>query len=323
MDRVLITGVRGQIASFLAEQLLAEGHEVVGLTRSEDDTLPDGIVRARGSLEPGVGVEALVRDNGALTAIVHLASLTSMARSWQEPMLTFDLNARAAVAIVFAARDTGIRIVHASSAEIFGRASTPIQDEQTPLDPVSPYGIAKAAAHLAIRFGRREYKGPMSNLIFYLGESLRRGPDFVMRKITRSVAAIAAGHQTHLSLGNTSAVRDFCHAKDLAAAAKLLALGATPGDYVCASGEGHAIKDIVDTACRIAGLNPAECVRTDPSLFRPNDIPSLVGDGAKLRALGWVPTVSFEALVAELLDHEMRAANVDGRERNGPEGIAR
>jgi GDPmannose 4,6-dehydratase len=312
MDRVLITGVRGQIASFLAEQLLAEGHEVVGLTRSPDDALPDGIERARGSLEPGAGIEALVRENGALTAIVHLASLTSMARSWQEPMLTFDLNARAAVALVFAARDARVRIVHASSAEIFGRAATPIQDEQTPLDPVSPYGIAKAAAHLAIRFGRREYKAPMSNLIFYLGESLRRGPDFVMRKITRGVAAIAAGREKHIALGNTSAVRDFCHAKDLAAAAKLLALGAKPGDYVCASGEGHAIKDIVDTACRLAHLDPADCVRTDPSLFRPNDIPSLVGNGSALRALGWAPTVSFEALVGELLDHEMREAKARG-----------
>ncbi len=307
MARVLITGVRGQLGSFLAELLLADGHDVVGLTRSPDQPLAPGIVRANGSLEPS-DVESLLGDNGPLTAVVHLASLTSMARSWQEPMLTFDSNARAAAALVFAAKDTGIRVVHASSAEIFGRASSPTQDEGTPIDPVSPYGIAKAAAHLAIRFGRRECKAPMSNLIFYLGESLRRGPDFVMRKITRGVAAIAAGRERHVALGNTSAIRDFCHARDLATAAKLLALGGTPGDYICASGEGHSIQDVAETACRLAGLAPDAVLRTDPSLFRPNDNPSLVGDSRALRALGWAPQVSFEGLVTELFEHEMRAA---------------
>ena len=305
MARVLVTGVRGQIGSYLAELLLADGHEVVGLAHSRSETLAVGIEVAEGSVEPG-GVDALLGNNGPLDAVVHLASVTSMVRSWQEPMLTFDENARAAVALAFGAQSKGIRLVHASSAELFGRAAAPIQNETTAIDPISPYGVAKAAAHFAVRFARREYGAAMSNLIFYLGESPRRRPDFVMRKITRTVAAIAAGRETHLTLGNTSAVRDFSHARDLAAAAKLLALGGAPGDYVCASGEGHTILDVATTACRLAGLDAMTCIRTDPALLRPNDIPSLIGDSSALRALGWAPTVKFEALVAELLEHAMR-----------------
>lgn len=304
--RVLVTGVRGQIGSYLAEQLLAEGHEVVGLTRMPSDVLPPGVERARGSLE-GDAAELLDR-NGALTAVVHLASSTSMAETWKQPMQTFELNGRVAVALAFAACERKLRVVHASSAEIFGRASTPVQSETTPIDPISPYGVAKAAAHHAIRFGRRERAAPLSNLIFYLAESPRRRPDFVMRKITRTIALIAAGREERLMLGNTSAVRDFSHAKDFASAAKLLALGATPGDYVCASGSGHSVQEIVEVACRFAGVDPREHVGVDPAFLRPNDIPSLVGDNRALRAQGWAPTVDFEGLVGELLEYEAALA---------------
>lgn len=312
MARALITGVAGQVGSYLSELLLADGHEVVGLASSPLAPLPRGVSRARGSLEPQ-GLHALVNDNGNLTAIVHLASVTSMTESWTEPLRTFDLNARPAVALAFTlARTPHVRFVHASSAEIFGRASRPVQDEHTPIDPVSPYGVAKAAAHMSVRLVRETYGAAASNLILYLAESPRRRPNFVLRKIVRSALAVANGRQLAISLGNGDAVRDFSHARDVAAAAKILALGATPGDYVCASGEGHSIREVASLACRLVGLDPTAHVRFDPSLLRPNDIPSLVGDNHALRALGWTPTTTFEALVTELLDHE-RSMEQSGR----------
>ncbi|HLK38546.1 MAG TPA: GDP-mannose 4,6-dehydratase [Polyangiaceae bacterium] len=300
MARVLVTGVAGQVGSYLAESLSAEGHAVVGLGSRADAPLPAGVERARGSLDPS-DLPTLLGENGPLAAVVHLASVTSMVQSWEEPMRTFDLNGRAGVALAYAvARVPGLRLVHASSAEIFGRAPSPVQDESTPIAPVSPYGIAKAAAHLAVRLARETHGTAASNLILYLAESPRRRPNFVLRKIVRSAAAVAAGKAEHIVLGNGDAVRDFCHARDVAEAAKTLALGARAGDYVCASGRGHSIAEVARLACRIAGLDPDASIRFDASLRRPNDLPSLIGDSRCLQSLGWSPRTSFEDLLLEL-----------------------
>jgi GDPmannose 4,6-dehydratase len=304
MARVLVTGVTGQIGTYLAELLLSEGHEVMGIGGPDDVRLPEGVIAAAGSFER---VDQLLSDNGALDAVVHLAGRSSVAASWEDPVGTFDTNGRLTVALAFAAaKRQGLRFVHASSAEIFGNTAAPVQDESTPLAPISPYAVAKAAAHLGVKITRDGLGAPASNLIFYLGESPRRPTQFVFRKITRGVAAIANGKQRELVLGRTSVVRDFCHARDLAHAARLLALGATPGDYVCASGEGHTILEVAITACKIAGVDP-KVVRSDPALFRGNDIHSLVGDSRHLRALGWSPSVGFEALVREVVEHDLEA----------------
>jgi GDPmannose 4,6-dehydratase len=310
MARVLITGASGQVGSYLAELLLSEGHGVVGLASTPERPLPAGVERAQGSLLPE-GIDGLLGDNGPLTALVHLASFTSMVESWSDPLRTFDLNGRAGVALAFGlARHEGLRLVHASSAEIFGRAASPVQREDTPLAPVSPYGIAKVAAHSAVRFVRDTQHAPASNLILYPTESPRRRPNFALRKIVRTVAAIGRGEAEFLTLGNADAVRDFSHARDVASAAKLLALGATPGDYICASGRGRSIREAAETAFRIAGVDPTGRIRIDPALLRPNDIPSLVGDNRALRSLGWEPAIPFDQLVRELLDLEAEPASL-------------
>ena len=307
VERVLVTGVSGQVGSYLADMLVAEGHAVVGLASAPDKPLPEHVERARGSLAPA-GIEELLDANGDLTALVHLASVTSMVQSWEQPQITFDLNGRAGVELAFAlARRPRLRLVHASSAEIFGRARAPVQDESTPIDPVSPYGIAKAAAHMAVRLVRQTHGAAASNLILYMTESPRRRPTFVMRRITRAVAAIVCGDAQDIVLGNTEAVRDFIHARDVAVAAKLLAEGAPAGDYVCSLGEGHSIRELAEAVCRVAGLDPAGRVRTDPALYRPNDIPSLVGDPRSLRAHGWSPAVTFEGLLKEVFEHDLEA----------------
>jgi GDPmannose 4,6-dehydratase len=244
---------------------------------------------------------------GRLDAVIHLAGQSSVAASWKAPLETFDVNARLATALIYeVAKHEGVALVHASSAEIFGGATTATQNEGTPIAPVSPYGVAKAAAHASVRVARDALRAPMSNLI-YLGESERRAPTFVFRKITRGLAAVALGRVQHLSLGNTSIVRDFCHADDLTAAACLLALGATPGDYICASGEGHSIAEVAHAVCGVLGLDPDQVLRTDPSLYRSADAPSLVGDASRLRALGWKPAVGFSDLVERIARFDLAA----------------
>jgi GDPmannose 4,6-dehydratase len=223
-------------------------------------------------------------------------------------METFDANARTTAALAFAARARGITLVNASSAEIFGNSAQPVQNEATPITPVSPYGVAKAAAHAAVTLTREGMGARATNLIFYLGESVRRAETFVFRKITRGLARVKLGRADHITLGNTAVVRDFCFAGDLARAAEMFALGATPGDYVVASGEAHAIADIASTSCELLGLDARAVLRTDPQLFRRADIDRLVGDATKLRALGWSPSMDFRELVRSITEYDLAAA---------------
>jgi GDPmannose 4,6-dehydratase len=304
MARVLVTGVAGQIGSFLSDRLLLGGHTVIGV----DHARPP-----RAEIEMHVGpleapdVSRLLDGCGALDAIVHLAGKTSVGESWGAPMDTFDANARTTAALAYAAQARGIALVNASSAEIFGNSGDAVQSEATPIAPVSPYGVAKAAGHAVVKLVRDEMGARATNLIFYLGESVRRAETFVFRKITRGLARVKLGHADKLTLGNTAAIRDFCYADDLAHAAEMFALGASPGDYVVASGEAHAVADIATTCCEVFGLDPTAVVATDPALLRRSDIVRLVGSSTKLRSLGWAPTLTFRELVRSIADHDLAA----------------
>ncbi len=306
MARVLITGIAGQIGSYLAERLVVGGHTVVGIDHAR--VALAGVESLRGPLE-ATGVDAMLDRCGALDAIVHLAGKTSVGESWRAPMEAFDANARTTAALAYAAQARSIALVNASSAEIFGLSTAAMQSETTPIAPVSPYGVAKAAGHAVVRLTREEMGARATNVIFYLGESIRRGESFVFRKITRGLALVKLGRAETVTLGNTAAVRDFCFADDLAHAAEMFALGATPGDYVVASGEAHAVSEIATTACEVLGLDPAVVLRTDPALFRRADIPRLVGDASKLRALGWAPTMTFHQLVRSIVEQDLEAAS--------------
>jgi GDPmannose 4,6-dehydratase len=306
MARILVTGVAGQIGSFLAERLIAGGHHVIGVEHGAPRSpVPAEVDLRVGELDAS-GVEALLDSCGALDAIVHFAGKTSVAESWKAPMATFDANARMTAALAFAAQARGVTFVNASSAEIFGATTEPIQDEATRLAPVSPYGVGKASGHLTVQLTRESMGARATNLIFFLGESPRRPPHIVFRKITRGLARVKLGREDSISLGNVSVIRDFCYADDYARAAEMAATGALPpGDYVCASGEPHSVADIATTACRIFGLDPARVVTTDPSLFRTADIPRLVGDASKIRAHGWAPSKTFEQLVRHIAEYDL------------------
>lgn len=313
MARILITGVTGQIGSYAAELLVAEGHDVLGVAGPDDLPLPPHVTACTPPLTPErAGV--VLEEAGRIDAVIHLAARSSVAASWSDPIATFDANGRLTATLVFLlARRPEIRFVHASSAEIFGDAPSPIQDESTPIAPISPYAVAKAAGHMAVQVARRGMGARASNLIFYLGESPRRAPSFVVRKITRTLAAIVHGDAEYLVLGNTHVIRDFCHARDLAHAAIMLALGHDADDYICASGEGHSILDAAKVACTLARLDPAKTLRVEPGLARPNDIRSLIGNATKLRSLGWRPTVDFTALIDEVLKYDIATYRPKGR----------
>lgn len=312
MARVLITGIAGQIGSYLADRLLAGTHVVLGIDHAPVQRA--GVEVIPGALEAG-SVDAVLDRCGALDAIVHFAGKTSVGESWRAPMEAFDANARTTAALAYAAAARNIALVNASSAEIFGISTEPMQSEATAIAPVSPYGVAKAAGHAVVKLTREEMGARATNVIFYLGESIRRAEAFVFRKITRGLARVKLGRADAVTLGNTAAVRDFCFAGDLARAAEMFALGAPPGDYVVGSGEAHAVADIATTACEVLGLDAAVVLRTDPALFRSADIPRLVGDAAKLRALGWAPTMNFHELVRSVVEQDLEAAS---REESKP-----
>ena len=305
MPRMLITGVNGQIGSYLAELLLAAGHEVLGVGWPADAPHPPGVVRCMGELS-AEGVVPILASCGELHTVFHLAGMSSVSQSWKDPLGCFDANARLTIALVLAVAQAGdARLVHASSAEIFGRAGGQMLGEQTPIAPVSPYGVAKAAAHMTVRMWRQARQAPMSNMILFPAESERRPAHFVFRKITRGLAAVRLGLAEHLSLGDTSVVRDFVHAQDAAAAIARVGVHGPPGDYVVASGEGHSVQEVATTACDLLGLDPARVLRTDPALIRPADVPCLIGDSARLRALGWAPTLGFRQLVERIVEHDV------------------
>ncbi|GAA4408611.1 GDP-mannose 4,6-dehydratase [Fodinibacter luteus] len=245
--------------------------------------------------------------------IYNLAGSTSVAASWQQPVLTADIVGVGPVRLLRAAWELQerlgreVRFVQASSAEVFGDPSQVPQDENTPHAPVTPYGAAKDMAHQMVAVYRR--RGLFAtNAILYNHESPRRPPTFVARKITRGVAAVARGERTHLTLGNVDVRRDWGFAQDHVGAMVLLMQAAAPGDFVVATGDAHTVRDFVKEAFAVVGIDDYERhLRIDPALYRPADPSALVGNAGRLLALGWTPSVTFSELVALMVAAELES----------------
>jgi GDPmannose 4,6-dehydratase len=304
----LVTGATGQTGSYLVELLAAEGVEVHAAVRPDDRTLPwqtaAQVHRHAADLFDGPGLARLVFEVAPDT-IFHLGGLTSVAESWDRGPDYARAIAVATSVLVDAASQldaTGhpISFVHASSAEIFGRPEVSPQDEHTPIAPVSPYGAAKAHAHVVVRLAR-ERGLAAGNAILFNHESPRRPPIFVTRKITSGVADIAAGRAATLSLGNLDARRDWGWAPDYAAA--ILRIADDPDDYVIATGVARSVRDFVSAAFAAVGIDDwTDLVVTDPRFLRPSDAPKLVGDSGRARErLGWAPTIGFDEMVARMV----------------------
>jgi GDPmannose 4,6-dehydratase len=312
MPTALITGIRGQDGRLLAASLRARGWTVHGTARSEDaGEDPTGAIVHAAELErPDVVadlIRALVPD-----LVVNLAAMSSVAQSWRQPELAAAVNGRAVEVLLAAcleAEDASlrpVRFVQASSSEIFGDAEAGLQDEDTPIRPRNPYGVAKAVAHRAVeahralgRFG--------ANAILFNHESVDRPADFVTRRITLGVAAIARGEQDLLVLGDLSPRRDWSWAPDVVHAIELIADAEIPDDFVVASGRAHSVAEFVAAAFTVAGIDDWRSrIVQDPSLLRAADPGVSVGDASRIRQrLGWAPTVGFEGIVRRMVEHDL------------------
>lgn len=319
MARVLVTGITGQDGSYLAERLLDEGAEVHGLVR-HDDTAAHALAQTHpdvhlhpGDLADHESLAALVREVEP-DEVYNLAGISSVAYSWEHPVLTAELSGVAAAVILQAALElqerTGRRVacVQASSAEIFGDADRSPQDETTPIRPVSPYGAAKAYAHHMAGV----YRGHglhVSGCILFNHESPRRPETFVTRKITATAARIARDGGGAIRLGNLEARRDWGWAPDYVDAMVRAARHERAADFVVATGRTHTVEEFAEAALRAAGVGDGwrDHVEVDPAFLRPLDATTLVGDATRARdELGWEPTVPFAEIVRRMVDHDVR-----------------
>ncbi len=313
--RALIIGIAGQDGSLLSELLVAEGYDVFGVVRQPVSGRFDNLVGVRDRIEL---MQSDVLDElslvDALTScrpheVYNLASPSFVPMSWRQPVLTAEFAAVGCTALLEAIRrvDEEIRFYQASSSEIFGEPREVPQTEETPLAPVTPYGVAKAYAHFITLSYRRRYGLHASSGILYNHESPRRPLDFVTRKITRAAASISLGLEQEVSLGDLDARRDWGYAGDYVRAMWLMLQRETPGDYVIATGKNHSVRELVELAFGYLDLDWTEYVRIDESLVRGKaELYDLVGDASKARSeLGWTSTVDFEELVHMLVDADL------------------
>jgi GDPmannose 4,6-dehydratase len=314
----VVTGITGQDGHYLADLLLREVVDVHGVVRA--GTKPAGV-------RPAVTIhDALMTDAESVAAVIdavepdfvfHLAGMSSVAASWENPVYATEVNALSTAALLDAclrAQDrTGkpIVIVNASSCEIFAGSPESPQTETTPVRPISPYGASKALGHSLCQIYRARGL-EASNAILYNHESPRRPTSFVTRKITKAVADIAVGRQDRLTLGDLSVRRDWGWAPDFVDAMYRMAVHGKGDDFVVATGVAHSIADFAAAAFAVAGISDwQELVISDENLIRPAERAAMVGDATKAwDSLGWKPTKSFQEIVVAMVESDLQ------RERN-------
>jgi GDPmannose 4,6-dehydratase len=334
MKRALITGITGQDGSYLAELLLNKGYEVHGIIRRASTFNTDRIDALY--QDPHVNGVRLFLHYGDIAdstnlikllyrlrpdEIYHLAAQSHVRVSFDIPEYTGDVTALGTIRILEAIRETGVpsRFYQASSSEMFGKAQAVPQRETTPFYPRSPYAAAKVYAYWVTVNYRESYGLYACNGILFNHESPRRGETFVTRKITRGVAAIKAGLQDKLYLGNLDARRDWGYAPEYVEAMWLMLQQDAPDDYVIATGETHSVREFLEEAFAYAGLDWQRHVEINPRYFRPTEVDLLIGDASKARAkLGWKPTAGFRDLVRLMVDADVAALAQSPRKESRP-----
>ena len=306
VKRALVTGITGQDGSYLAEWLLQKGYEVFGMVRRSST---DNLERIRHLLGRITLATGDLLDQSSLISIVravqpdevyNLGAQSFVPASWQQPIATTQYTALGVARILEAIRleRPQARFYQASSSEMFGRAVEVPQHERTPFYPRSPYGVAKSYGHWVTVNYRESHQIFAVSGILFNHESPRRGKEFVSRKVTDGVARIARGLATELRLGNLDARRDWGFAGDYVEAMWLMLQQDSPDDYVIATGETHSVRELVEIAFGVAGLDWTQYVLLDPKLLRPAEVELLQGDYTKaMTHLGWKPKVSFRELI--------------------------
>jgi GDPmannose 4,6-dehydratase len=311
----LITGITGQDGSYLAELLLDKGYDVHGMVRRAStekseriEHLRDRITLHQGDLLDQRSLVDTLRAAGPPDEIYNLAAMSFVAVSWVQPTLTAEFTGVGVTRILEAMREVApeARFYQASSSEMFGKVREVPQNEQTPFYPRSPYGVAKAYGHHITVNYRESYGLHATSGILFNHESVRRGLEFVTRKITWHAAAIKLGLADTLPLGNLAAERDWGYAKDYVEAMWLMLQRDEPDDFVIATGQAHSVRQCVEIAFDQAGIEVDDHVVIDQDLQRPADVDHLIGDyGKAKRLLGWEPRTSFEELIRLMVDADL------------------
>jgi GDPmannose 4,6-dehydratase len=314
--RALITGITGQDGSYLAELLLDQGYEVIGVMRRSSTVnierishIQDRLTLVSGDLMDEVSLINVLRDYRP-SEVYNLAAQSFVQASWSQPVLTGETTALGVTRLLDAIRivDSDIRFYQASSSEMFGRVRTVPQNENTSFYPRSPYGVAKVYGHWITVNYRESYNLHASSGILFNHESPRRGLEFVTRKVTNGAARIAAGLDTELRLGNLESQRDWGYAADYVRAMWIMLQRDKPDDFVIASGETHSVRELCDVAFKQVGLNYEDHVVVDAAFIRPAEVDLLVGDASKAdRELDWRCEVDFYALVEMMVAADVKS----------------
>jgi GDPmannose 4,6-dehydratase len=318
--------VSGQDGLYLAELLRDKGYAVFGLvhgkptrTATIKELVPE-IQLIEGDLRDPDSLRRAL-ELSAPDEVYNLAAISSVAFSFREPALVAEVTGLGVLRLLDAINSMGaakaIRFYQASSSEMFGGGHESPQNEETPLRPTSPYAVAKTFGHNITVAYRESFDLFAASGILFNHESPRRTLDFVSRKITNAVARIKLGLQSELPIGNMDARRDWGYAGDYVPAMWTMLQQPTPSDYVIATGTSHSVGDFVRTAFEVVGISDWRAhVRVDPAFLRPVDVKEVVGDAGKARReLGWEPKVTFQELVAMLVEHDL---NLLSSRRKGP-----
>jgi GDPmannose 4,6-dehydratase len=319
--RALITGVTGQDGSYLAQLLLEEGYEVIGMVRRSSTLnferiahIQDRLTLVSGDLLDEVSMIEVLREHRP-NEVYNLAAQSFVQTSWGQPVLTGEVTALGVTRVLDAIRltDPEIRFYQASSSEMFGKVREVPQTETTGFYPRSPYGVAKVYGHWITVNYRESYGLHASSGILFNHESPRRGIEFLPRKVSYGVARIKLGLDTELRVGNLDAKRDWGYAGDYVRAMWAMLQQDEPDDFVVATGETHSARELCEVAFGRAGLNMDEHVVIDERFFRPAEVDLLVGDATKARQkIGWKTEVGFAELVEMMVD-----ADIDLLRRQG------
>ncbi len=311
-----ITGVTGQDGSYLCELLLEKGYTVHGLVRRSSNTVrlrldhltsDEGIYGKRfflhyADLDDITTLRRLLLKTQP-DELYHLAGQSHVGLSFDIPESTCEFTAMGTLRMLEILRDMNPRpkFLHASSSEIFGKPNVSPQDETTPFNPVTPYGVAKAFATQMVRVYREAYGFFACNAICYNHESPRRGDSFVTRKIAKAAVAISQKKQETLVLGNIDAKRDWGYAPDYVDAMWRMLQQPSPDDFVIATGKEHSVRDFLEACFQAVGLNWTDHTRFDQKFMRPNEVSNLVGNPIKARTkLDW-QTVSDLTTIAAMM----------------------
>ncbi|OUX38042.1 MAG: GDP-mannose 4,6-dehydratase [Candidatus Pelagibacter sp. TMED273] len=344
MKKALITGITGQDGSYLAEFLLNKDYEVHGVKRRTsliNTSRIDHLYQ-----EPHESNRKFILHHGDLTdttsllriiqnvqpdEIYNLAAQSHVAVSFEEPEYTANSDAIGALRILEAIRilklEKKTKYYQASTSELYGAVRETPQTEKTPFYPRSPYGIAKLYAFWITVNYREAYGIYACNGILFNHESPVRGETFVTRKITRALARIKLGLQKNLYIGNLNAKRDWGHAKDFVEAQWLILQHDNPEDFVIATGKQHSVRDFINLASKkldmeivwsgkdleeVGSFNGNEIIKVEPRYFRPTEVETLLGDSSKAKEkLNWSPKITFEQLVNEMVDEDLKIAKND------------